>query len=85
MDAKLTLKLDKNVIEDAKKYAALHKKSLSRMFEDYLKSINQSSDYSEDKDLEISPFVKSMKTGVKLPDDFDYKKEYREFLEGKYK
>lgn len=85
MDAKLTLKLDKNVIEDAKKYANLHKKSLSRLIEDYLRAINQSTGNKNDDDFEISPFVKSMKTNVKLPDDLDYKKEYREFLEGKYK
>lgn len=30
MDEKLTLKLDKSVISKAKKYAVLHKKSLSR-------------------------------------------------------
>ncbi|MEN8157004.1 MAG: DUF6364 family protein, partial [Bacteroidota bacterium] len=39
MDAKLTLKLDKYVIEKAKEYAASHKRSLSRMIESYLKSI----------------------------------------------
>jgi predicted HicB family RNase H-like nuclease len=38
MDAKLTLKLDKAVIEKAKIYAASHKKSLSGLIENYLKA-----------------------------------------------
>jgi len=28
------------------------------------------------KGMEISPFVKSMSCGVKIPTDLDYKKEY---------
>ena len=36
MDTKLTLKLDKTVIEKAKEYAESHQKSLSRMIESYL-------------------------------------------------
>lgn len=39
MDVKLTLKLDKQVIEKAKAYASSNKMSLSRMIESYLKSL----------------------------------------------
>ena len=39
MDTKLTLKLDKKVIEKAKEYAAKQKVSLSWLFENYLKAI----------------------------------------------
>ena len=39
MDAKLTLKLDKQVIENAKDYASSQKRSLSRLIESYLKSL----------------------------------------------
>jgi hypothetical protein len=39
MDVKLTLKLDKFVIDKAKEYASLHNRSLSRMIEAYLKSL----------------------------------------------
>jgi hypothetical protein len=38
-----------------------------------------------DKNFEISPFVKSMQTGVKIPADCDYKKEYGDYLAEKYK
>lgn len=85
MDAKLTLKLDKDVIERAKEYASLHNKSLSRMIEFYLKSLIDKENSTTENDIEISPFVKSMKTGVKLPENFDYKKEYGDYLVEKYK
>ena len=85
MDAKLTLKLDKYVIDKAKEYASSHKRSLSRMIESYLKSLIDKENKPSDNDIEISPFVKSMQTGVKLPADFDYKKEYGDYLAEKYK
>lgn len=85
MDTKLTLKLDKFVIDRAKKYASSHKRSLSRMIESYLKSIIDKDSPETDEEIEISPFVKSMATGVKLPKDFDYKKTYGDYLSEKYK
>lgn len=85
MDAKLTLKLNKKVIDKAKEYASSHKKSLSRMIESYLKSLIDKDSREQDDSFEISPFVKSMKTGVKLPADFDYKKNYTDYLMEKYK
>ena len=85
MDTKLTLKLDKFVIDKAKDYAYTHKRSLSRIIESYLRSLISHNDPKENKDIQISPFVKSMATGVKIPSDFDYKKEYGEYLAQKYK
>jgi len=38
-----------------------------------------------DDNFEIYPFVKSMLTGVKLPVDIEYKKEYGDCLAEKYK
>ncbi len=84
MDAKLTLKLDKQVIDRAKKYASSHKISLSRMIESYLKAIVDKEAPETDEEIEISPFVKSMATGVRLPKDLDHKKMYGEHLAEKY-
>ena len=84
MDTKLTLKLDKKVIEKAKAYAASNKSSLSRIVEAYLQSLTEKNELVKDE-IEISPFVKSMSTGVQLPNDLDYKKEYADDLEEKYK
>jgi len=85
MDAKLTLKLDKYVIDKAKEYASSHKKSLSRLIESYLKTLVDNEKTPSDTDSEISPFVKSMQTGVKIPADYDYKKDYSDYLAEKYK
>ncbi len=85
MDAKLTLKLDKHVIIKAKDYASSQKRSLSRLVESYLKSLTDTDKKVIKEDIEISPFVKSLQTGVKVPVDFDYKKEHTDYLAEKYK
>ena len=82
MDTKLTLRLDKFVIENAKKYAKDHNKSLSRLIEAYLKSLISSE--NKEEEIQISPFVKSMATGVNLPADLDYKTEFLNFITEKH-
>lgn len=85
MDTKLTLKLDKFVIEQAKEYASSHKRSLSRIIESYLKSLINRDKNDNDSEIEISPFVKSISTGIKIPSDLDYKAEILNHLEDKHK
>ncbi|MBV7440719.1 hypothetical protein KRX57_04740 [Weeksellaceae bacterium TAE3-ERU29] len=82
MDTKLTLKLDKSIIEKAKKYASEKEISLSKMVENYFQSLTNE---QVNNDLEISPFIKSISSGKKLPLDLDYKKEYSNYLTEKYK
>ncbi len=82
MDTKLTLKLNQEVIEKAKIFASERKLSLSRLIENYLNSLT--SDQSSDE-LEISPFVKSLSSGVEIPADYDYKKDRADYLERKYR
>lgn len=85
MNTKLTLKLDKIVIEKAKIYAAEHKHSLSFMVENYLKAVTSTKKEEANNEIKISDFVKSIGIdGVKLPEDFDYKKELTEILSQKY-
>ena len=84
MNTKLTLKLDKFVIEQAKEYASTHKRSLSRIIEAYLKSLIEPKKNKEYGDFEISPFVRSMSTGVKIPADLDYKSEYLNHVSDKH-
>lgn len=78
----MTLKLDKGVIEKAKEYASKKNMSLSRIIESYLQSLTSE---NENPEFEISPFVKSIATGVEIPTDLDYKKEYADYLMEKYK
>lgn len=85
MDTKLTLKLDKNVIEKAKIYAAEHKHSLSFMVENYLKAVTSMQKTETNDEIKISDFVKSIAIeGVSLPEDFNCKKEIQEILIKKY-
>jgi hypothetical protein len=86
MDTKLTLKLDRIVIERAKEYAISHNRSLSRIIESYLQSLTIKEDSKNSKtDIQISPFVKSMSSGVQIPADLDYKNDYSNYLTEKYK
>jgi len=82
MDTKLTLKLDQAIIEKAKLYASEKKISLSRMIENYLNSLTSD---KTTNDIQISPFVKSLSSGISIPADYDYKKERADYLEQKYK
>jgi hypothetical protein len=85
MDTKLTLKLDKQVIDKAKAYASSHKRSLSGIIEAYLKTLVDRKKTQTDNDIEISPFVKSLRTGVKVPANIDYKEAYGNYLAEKHK
>ncbi|QZK90554.1 DUF6364 family protein [Flavobacterium sp. CHNK8] len=82
MNTKLTLKLDQEIIEKAKHYASEKKLSLSRIIENYLNSLTSD---KINNDIQISPFVKSLSSGIKIPDDYDYKKDRADYLEQKYK
>ncbi|HKL40647.1 MAG TPA: DUF6364 family protein [Cryomorphaceae bacterium] len=82
MDAKLTLKLNQEVIKKAKEYASENNSSLSRLVENYLSMLVENKSSSE---IEISPFVKSISSGVQIPTDVDERKAYRDHLEDKYK
>jgi antitoxin component of RelBE/YafQ-DinJ toxin-antitoxin module len=81
METKLTLRLDKKIIDRAKDYAQNHNISLSKMVESFLDSLTK----QKSKDIEITPLVESLSGVVKLPKDFDYKKEYANYLTEKYK
>ena len=80
MDTKLTLKLDKDVIEKAKEYASSQKRSLSKIIETFLQSLANQENAKNDDEIQISPFVKSMSSGVNIPADLNCKKEYTNHL-----
>jgi hypothetical protein len=82
METKLTLKLNKKVIEKAKEYARNHNVSLSKIVESYLDRITKQKDESK---TSITPLVESLSGVIHLSADFDYKKEYRDYLSKKYK
>jgi len=61
MITKLTLTIEKSVIEKAKKYAK-----------------------EQQREVELTPIVKSLRGSFKAPDDFDYEKELSKALSSKY-
>ncbi len=84
MPTKLTLTVDQQVIEAAKKYARDHGRSLSNLIEDYLKSLTAPQGRLKD-DFEYSPIVKSLKGSVKAADGvLDYDALLEEELMKKY-
>ncbi len=80
MDTKLTLKLNKSIIDKAKEYAKGKNISLSKMIENYLQALTN----KQSKEIEISPLVESL-IGVVSPQAADYKKDYTKHLSKKYK
>lgn len=81
MSVKLTLTLDENVIGTAKKHASKTGKSLSRIVENYLRSISAENTVDES----ISPEILKFMGVIKLPRKFDYKKQMGNTLSKKYK
>ncbi|MGK2862493.1 MAG: DUF6364 family protein [Chitinophagaceae bacterium] len=79
MESKLTLKLDKKVINRAKTYAKDHNTSLSKLIENYLQAVTLKSN----KPIQITPLVESL-TGVIDLNIKDYRKDYTDFLSQKY-
>jgi hypothetical protein len=71
MTTKLTLTLDDQVIQKAKRYAKAKGQSVSELVESYFKSIAAQENASAD---ELTPTVKSLMGSFKAPKQLDYKK-----------
>ncbi len=82
METKLTLRLNDHVIKRAKIYAKKQRTSLSKMIESYLDSLTK--EKSTEQETEITPLIESLSGVIDLPKDFDYKKEYRDYIIEKY-
>jgi hypothetical protein len=80
MNTKLTLNINKGVIDQAKSYAKKNSVSLSKLIEkSYLDSLTTRSE----KKSKISPLVNSL-TGVIPNRNYDDKKDYQDYLSEKY-
>jgi len=80
METKLTLRLKKKVIDQAKKYAYDHETSLSKLIENYLSAITDESRSNE----KISPLVQSLSGVIQLSETEVSKRTYQEHLNEKY-
>ena len=79
MTTKLTLTVEKTIIERAKSYAKNTGRSLSELIENYLESITE-----EKSNSDLSPKLRKLVGSVHLPSDFDYDKELRSAIEKKH-
>jgi len=82
MNTKLTLTIEQEIIEKAKKYAKEKKRSLSDIIENYLKILTKEEEKQDNKLL--SPVVESLKGSFKMPKNMDYKEELVKRLDKKY-
>lgn len=80
MTTKLTLTVEKSVIEKAKSYARETGRSLSEIIENYLDELTNT---NIDKE-KVSPKLQKIIGVVKLPKSFDDKKELRASIEKKH-
>jgi len=81
MNTKLTLTIEQNIIEKAKKYAHNKGKSLSSIIENYLKLITKEDNI---ENINETPIVNSLKGSFKAPKNFDYKKQISDEIAKKY-
>lgn len=79
MNTKLTLSIDKNIINKAKKYAKVQHKSVSKMIENYLKNV-----VKNDESRQVSPIVDELAGSIKNI-NINFKEEYTDYLIKKYK
>jgi len=79
MTTKLTLTVEKTVIERAKSYAKKTRRSLSELIENFLETNTE-----ENNNTDLSPKLQKLVGSVKLPEDFDEKKELRSAIEKKH-
>ncbi len=79
MNTKLTLRLEEELINSAKKHASLIGKSVSQMVADYFYVLDKKSFKKSDK---LSPLVNSLKGSLK--DNNIDENDYKSYLEKKY-
>ncbi|HMO33758.1 MAG TPA: DUF6364 family protein [Lacibacter sp.] len=80
MTTKLTLTIEKEVIHSAKQYARQKGSSLSELIENYLRTLETT---DAPRNI-VSPRVKRLRGKIRLPEDFEYKKELDAALREKH-
>ncbi len=79
MVSKLSLTIEKEVIDRSKIYAKKTGRSLSEIIENYLITITEESENDQ-----ISPKIKKLVGVVNLPEDFNEKAELQAAIENKH-
>lgn len=85
MENPFTLKINKKLLKKANKYSKNNKKTLSEIIESYLRLLVLGEKSESTEVIIISDFVKSLSVKTNRSPDFEYKKEYTNYLTEKYK
>lgn len=80
-NTKLTLSLNKTIIEDAKVYAKSKNISLSQLIETYLHKVTSNEKIESDP----TPIVDQLSGVISLSEEMDYKEIVTDYLIEKYK
>ncbi|HET54699.1 MAG TPA: hypothetical protein ENN33_05715 [Ignavibacteria bacterium] len=80
MQTKLTLRIDKKIIEKAKRISRKRGESISKMVSDFI----QNEDSKENESVEVYPPITKKLKGLIKEKDFK-KDDYYNYLEEKYK
>ncbi|MCJ8211272.1 DUF6364 family protein [Mucilaginibacter sp. RS28] len=87
---KLTLSIEADTIEKAKKYAKKQHTSLSKLFTNFVNEVAGESKNEDDpllkkiKETEPSEVVRALTGIIKMPDNFDVKEAKYQYLKEKY-
>jgi len=82
MNSKLTLSIEKDIIDAAKAYAKSQGRSLSNVIEEYLKSVTKKE--TRKKDFEFNSLIEELSGCVELPPNKTYEDIKTEALIEKY-
>lgn len=80
--AKLTLRPSKSVIELAHKMAIEDNTSITQMFSAFILARHQRK--KDGKVIPVGPLTRSVLGSLRVPKDWDYKKEMEDILDEKY-
>lgn len=81
MNTKLTLSMESEVIERAKRFARSRHRSLSAIVEQYLRFVSD----HEPQRVTSSPRIRAISDSLHLPADTDYDELKRQHLVGRYR
>lgn len=81
MNAKLTLSLDRDIIEQAKEFARSQHKSLSKLIEGYLRQVA----HPDDAVTSATPLVAKLSGVIDARKLGDNKSDYADYLADKYR
>lgn len=81
MNAKLTLSLDRDIIEQAKEFARSQHKSLSKLIEGYLRQVA----HPDDDLTQVTPLVAKLSGVIDARKLGDHKRDYGDYLADKYR